>query len=112
MDKSALDVIKALQYGPVAVAFHASKDFRFYSQGVYTTTQCRGKRLKDINHCVVIVGYNLNARIPYFEVLNSWGSAWGDDGFFKIKIGSLSDRNKGLCLITGTPFMIIPYLKK
>ena len=48
-------------------------------------------------HAVVLVGYGvqkINAinletgkpygMVPYWEVRNSWGSAWGDDGFFKM----------------------------
>jgi C1A family cysteine protease len=104
-------VLDALQYGPVVVAFHASKSFRFYKDGIFTTNECSSITLRNINHCVVVVGYNKNANIPYFEVLNSWGENWGDKGFFKIKVGNINRYNKGLCFITGTPYMIAPYLK-
>ena len=35
------------------------------------------------NHAVLVVGYGPG----YFLVKNSWGSRWGEDGFFKIKSG-------------------------
>ena len=35
------------------------------------------------NHAVLVVGYGPG----YFLVKNSWGSNWGEDGFFKIKSG-------------------------
>jgi C1A family cysteine protease len=35
-------------------------------------------------HAVVLIGYdnNFKGRGPYFEVRNSWGTGWGDDGNF------------------------------
>ena len=35
-----------------------------------------------LNHEVVIVGYN--DKVKAFIVLNSWGSAWGNGGYFNI----------------------------
>ena len=42
---------------------------------------------------------------------NSWGELWGEDGFYKMKIGDLLYTNKGVCLVAGTPFNTIPILK-
>ena len=110
LKESVLDVINALQYGPVVTAHYAPKSFKYYSRGVYDTLDCIGKTKMDVNHSTLIVGYNLNAKIPYFEMRNSWGDDWGDAGYFKMKMGEFSENNKGLCLIAGTPFMIMPYL--
>ena len=110
INESVVDVINALQYGPVVTAHYAPKSFKYYSRGVYDTRDCRGKRSKDVNHSTLIVGYNLDAKIPYFEMRNSWGKDWGDNGYFKMKMGRVSKSNKGLCLIAGTPYMIVPYL--
>lgn len=110
LKESVKDVINALQYGPVVTAHYVPKSFKFYSRGVYDTNDCRGKTKFNVNHSTVIIGYNMDAPIPYFEMRNSWGDDWGDKGYFKMKMGQVSDRNRGLCLLAGTPFMIMPYL--
>ena len=107
-----LDVIKALQYGPVVTAHYVPKSFRYYSSGVYDTNECENITKYSVNHSTVIIGYDLDAEIPYFEMRNSWDDDWGDKGYFKIKLGNVSKENKGLCLLAGTPFMILPYLSR
>jgi len=45
-----------------------------------------------INHCIVIVGWKDDPKIPrggYWICKNSWGSFWGYNGFFNIEYGSL-----------------------
>lgn len=37
------------------------------------------------NHLVTLVGYNDNASPKYWEIQNSWGSDWGDNGFFRVE---------------------------
>lgn len=111
INESVLDMIEALQFGPVVTTFHVPSSFKFYNTGVYSTNMCKGKSKYSVNHSVVVIGYNLNAKDPYFEAKNSWGKRWGDDGYFKIKIGKLSRRNKGLCFFAGTPFIIMPFLQ-
>ena len=38
-----------------------------------------------------IVGYDLTGSVPYYLVRNTWGEAFGIDGYLKIAIG------KNLC---------------
>ncbi|XP_037038649.1 cathepsin O-like [Bradysia coprophila] len=40
-----------------------------------------------LNHAVQIVGYDLEADIPYYIVRNSWGKRFGNDGYLKVQIG-------------------------
>ncbi|XP_029020733.1 cathepsin O [Betta splendens] len=40
------------------------------------------------NHAVLVVGYDATGHIPHWIVQNSWGTAWGDEGYVYIKIGS------------------------
>jgi len=37
-------------------------------------------------HAVLAVGYDLSAKKPYIKFKNSWGTGWGESGFFKIEI--------------------------
>lgn len=66
------------QNGPVCAAFTVYNDFYDYKRGIYSG----GKNGLVGGHAVVIVGWGPD----YWIVRNSWGIAWGMDGFFNIKI--------------------------
>ncbi|KAL2956376.1 hypothetical protein AAZX31_18G080200, partial [Glycine max] len=55
---------------PVSVAFEVVKDFRFYNNGVYTSTIC-GSTPMDVNHVVLAVGYGVEDGVPYWIIKNS-----------------------------------------
>jgi len=71
-------------YGPLPIAMMVYEDFMHYKSGVYTYTT--GKRLG--GHAVILVGYNDQER--YFIVKNSWGTGWGENGFFRIDYSELN----------------------
>eukprot|EP00962_Isochrysis_galbana_P026810 scaffold8358_cov102-Isochrysis_galbana.AAC.1 len=73
--------------GPVSIAFQVSDDFRYYSKGVYDGV-CETSPAS-VNHAVVAVGYGAtdDEGTPYWIVRNSWGPAWGLDGYFLIRRG-------------------------
>ena len=68
-------------YGPIAIGMDASTiAFQLYKKGtIFSDTNC--KKLV-LNHCVTLVGYGSNADGDYWIVRNSWGTSWGDDGYF------------------------------
>ncbi|KAE8630081.1 hypothetical protein XENTR_v10000684 [Xenopus tropicalis] len=39
------------------------------------------------NHAVLVIGYDKTGDTPYWIVKNSWGTAWGADGYVYIKMG-------------------------
>ena len=86
---------------PVSVAIEASGlQFQLYpSSGGMITNQSTCSN--SINHAVVAVGYNMAATPPYYIVRNSWGSGWGDKGYFKMQIDDTLRR--GTCLILDYP---------
>ena len=108
--QNVIDLIRALQYGPVVVAHFVSEPFKFYESGVFDGDGCKNAKLEQVNHASVIVGYDLEDKIPYFKFRNSWADDWGEKGYYRIKIGELTRENKGTCLVAGTPFMVLPHL--
>ena len=60
-------------------------DFRHYKNGIYRTDEC-GSGPMDVNHAVLAVGYGYDEEsgMHYYIVKNSWGTRWGDQGYFKI----------------------------
>jgi len=89
------DEIKQMivESGPVAASMDVYTDFYQYYDGIYEHTW----GTLDGRHAVVIVGYDDNLENPsepgYWICKNSWGTWWGEGGWFRIaydesKIGS------------------------
>ncbi|CAH6418324.1 Papain family cysteine protease, partial [uncultured virus] len=89
-----LDVmLTAVNRGPLIVLIRLDTfSFRDYTAGVITgCADSSHLTLNDLNHAVVIVGYGTtyNAAAPvtpidYWLVRNSWGTQWGEQGYFRI----------------------------
>jgi len=71
--------------GPIQVAFLVYKSLMNYKTGIYS--KHIWEILPEGGHAVKIVGYGKDAGKDYWIVANSWGTTWGDEGFFKIKKG-------------------------
>ena len=59
-----------------------------------------------------MVGDDLDAIEPYYLFKNMWGANWGEKGYYKMKIGDLSEFGKSICLITNSEFNVKVKLKK
>ncbi|XP_072392899.1 cathepsin L-like proteinase [Diabrotica undecimpunctata] len=68
------------QYGPVSVSVFANNDWSLYGGGIFEHASCRGHP----NHAVLAVGYTQKSWI----VKNSWGAAWGEDGYIQLSLGN------------------------
>jgi C1A family cysteine protease len=67
--------------GPLCGVFEVFQDFYAYASGVYEHQMGSSEGL----HCVQVIGYSDVENCWICK--NSWGSDWGDDGFFKIAYG-------------------------
>jgi C1A family cysteine protease len=76
------------QFGPLVVGMDVYYDFFSYGSGVYSHvngTYAGG-------HAILLIGWDDNNNC--FIAKNSWGTDWGEDGFFRIsydEVGSESD---------------------
>ncbi|CAI5956603.1 unnamed protein product [Closterium sp. NIES-64] len=76
-----------VKYGPLAVALNANW-MQSYVKGVSCPLLCNRHAL---NHGVLMVGYGSHGFSParlrykdYWVIKNSWGSAWGEQGYYKL----------------------------
>lgn len=90
-----------LEKGPIIVAINAAPDLYYYSSGVFISnpvhsfTQDNGhpevKPWQFTNHAVVCVGWgealHEGSLLKYWILKNSWGSEWGENGYFKMLRG-------------------------
>ncbi|KAL3766742.1 hypothetical protein ACHAW5_008796 [Stephanodiscus triporus] len=99
---------EALKVQPVTAAMVANDPmFQFYSSGIYQMEGCgrvteemgspdcgilyedQDVCLPNINHGVLVVGYGTDEEATtdvkgFFKVKNSWGTTWGEGGFFRL----------------------------
>ena len=77
--------------GPLAIGLDATS-FQTYSSGI--VTNCISRQM---DHGVLIVGYDETFSTPYWIIKNSWGTGWGEHGYIRVAKGS------NQCLITKYP---------
>jgi len=83
---TSLSTIKSqLSKGPVYCAFAVYTDFTYYSGGIYTYKSGSVEGY----HAVCIVGYDDAAQC--FKVKNSWGTGWGESGYFRIAYSQMNN---------------------
>eukprot|EP00038_Savillea_parva_P007691 m.171885 g.171885 ORF g.171885 m.171885 type:complete len:635 (+) comp13441_c0_seq1:550-2454(+) len=71
--------------GPIACALCVTPDFEAYTGGIFKdTTNCTS-----LDHEISIAGYGTDpVHGPYWIGRNSWGTYWGEKGWFRLARGS------------------------
>lgn len=81
-----VDDMKAAIYanGPIACGIDATNQFENYTGGIFSQTVL----VPVVNHVVSVVGWGVAGDgTQYWIGRNSWGTYWGELGFFRIQMG-------------------------
>jgi cathepsin X len=83
---SEIDHIKAeiAERGPIACGIYSTDKFHTYKGGIFEES---GHDDTPLNHFISLVGYGKDGDTEYWIGRNSWGTYWGEQGFFKVKMG-------------------------
>ncbi|BAM41298.1 cysteine protease precursor TacP [Theileria orientalis strain Shintoku] len=94
---------KSLVVTPTVTFMGVSPEFTKYQGGVYNGV-CADK----LNHAVLLVGegYDEKLKTRYWVVKNSWGTDWGEDGYFRLQ---RTDEGSDMCGILDTGFYPFSY---
>ncbi|XP_055466489.1 LOW QUALITY PROTEIN: cathepsin F [Psammomys obesus] len=74
------------QNGPISVAINAF-GMQFYRHGIAHPFRPLCSPWL-IDHAVLLVGYGNRSNIPFWAIKNSWGSDWGEEGYYYLHRGS------------------------
>jgi C1A family cysteine protease len=69
---------------PVSCRMEVYRSLFNYENGIYS--HLRRERRSKGGHFVLIVGWGVSNGVEYWIVKNSWGTSWGQDGYFFIKM--------------------------
>lgn len=81
-EKGLLSVVQAR---PQSICVDA-QPWQVYRSGILDSTSCK-HGYYDLDHCVHLTGYGVDAGTQYWLVKNSWGVSWGERGYIRLIYG-------------------------
>ena len=88
-----------IKNGPIVVSFEPDYSFMVYRSGVYDFnkatwmgTNATKPQSQKVDHSVLLVGWGEETfadgrKVKYWELQNSWGQHWGEQGFVRFRRG-------------------------
>jgi cathepsin X len=71
------------RYGPIGCGIQATPEFDAYMGGIYT----QHLNTIELNHEISVIGYGKTyTGKEYWIGRNSWGTYWGEAGFFRMQM--------------------------
>ena len=68
------------QRGPIACSIASTQALHDYTKGIFRDPT----NSSNINHEISVVGWGEENGVKFWNVRNSWGSYWGEDGYFRV----------------------------
>jgi len=72
------------KHGAVLTGLRINFNLMNYKSGIFHGCP---ENVGKMNHAVAVVGYGTEDGLDYWLVKNSWGTDWGEKGFFRIQRG-------------------------
>jgi len=89
--------------GAIAVSVDAT-NWGLYNRGIYSDSEWGGDFT--VNHAVTLIAYQTPKRekkggreeltMGYWQIKNSWGSSWGEDGFIRLEMKENEEEHCGM----------------
>jgi cathepsin C len=74
--------------GPLVLSFEPKEDFMYYKAGLYRSGSNKiHQEWEQVDHAVLLIGMGQESGQPYWTMQNSWGSEWGEQGYFRMARG-------------------------
>lgn len=84
-------------YGPLTCTFHRYSDFDDYKSGIYYQIPSPTNHLVENYHGAKLIGWGVENGIEFWQLMNTWGDKWGENGCFRIRKGEVD-----VCRMAGT----------
>ncbi|KAH3763915.1 Cysteine proteinase Cathepsin L [Pelomyxa schiedti] len=87
-DPTTQSMIDMITEAPVVTILAAGDGFSGYTGGIMGSEACVGT---DANHFIAFIGWGHDtaSNTDYWIGKNSWGTTWGEDGFFRMERGNI-----------------------